>query len=87
LSGADQADCFAVHVEPDQAVESEIAFPDAIIRAMHFPVERQHKSDGVFGDRVRRVRRNAHHRNPMLCRGSEIDTIVTSTAQRDQSNA
>ena len=34
LSRADHADCFAVHVEPDQAVESEITFADAIICAM-----------------------------------------------------
>src|SRR5204863_4856090 len=49
LARADHANCFSVHVESDQALESEIAFSDAIICAMKFSVERQHKSDGVLG--------------------------------------
>ena len=87
LSRADQSDCFAVHVEPDQAIESEITFADAIIGAMHFPVERQHKGDGVLGHRGRRVRRNAHHCDAVFRRGREIDVVVTGATQRDQSHA
>ena len=44
-----------MHVEPDQAVESEITFANAIKGAMDFPVERQHKGDRVLGHRGRRV--------------------------------
>src|SRR5262245_2156387 len=77
LSCSHHADCLAMHVEPDQAVESEVTFPNAIIRAMHFSVERQHKSDGVLGHRVRGVRRNAHHCDAMFRRGGEIDVVVS----------
>ena len=76
-----------MHVEPDQAVESEITFSDAIIRAMQLSVERQHKSDGVLGHRVRRVRRNAHHCDAVFFRGGEIDVVVTGATQRDQPHA
>jgi len=84
LPRADHADCFAVHVEPDQAVQSEITFADAIIRAMHFAVERQHKSDGVLGYRVRGVCRNAHHCDVVFRRGGEIDVVIPGAPQCDQ---
>ena len=87
LSGADHADCFVVHVEPDQAVESEITFSDAIIRAMQFPVERQYESDRVLGHRVRRVRGNAYHCDAVFRRGCQIDIIIAGAAQCDQSHA
>ena len=87
LSRADHADRFSVHVEPDQAVEREITFAHSIIGAMQFPVERQHESDGVLGHRVRRVRRNAHHRDAVFRRGGEIDIVITGAPQRDQPHA
>src|SRR5215813_6021094 len=87
LPRANHADCLAVHIEPDQAVESEIAFPDAIICAMHLSVEREHKGAGVLCDRVRRVRWNTYHCNVMFRCGWQIDIVVTCATQRDQPHA
>ena len=87
LSCADHADCFAVHVEPDQAVEGEITFTHAIVGTMQFPVERQHESDRVLGHRVRRVRRHANDRDAVFLRGGEIDIVITGATQRDQPHA
>jgi hypothetical protein len=86
LPRADHTDGFAVHVEADQAVESEITFADAIICAMHFPVERQGKRDRVLCHRVRRVRRNARNCDAVFRCGGKIDIVVTGAAQRDQPN-
>jgi len=82
---ADHADCFAVHVEPVQAVESEITFSDAIINARcRLSVERQHKSDGVLGHR-RKASTPERAQTVMSClvAAVEIDVCYTRrTAMR-----
>ncbi len=53
LAGADDAHGAAVHVEPEQAVEREVALAHARVRAVDLPVEAQHHRDRVFGHGMR----------------------------------
>ena len=53
LAGADDPHGAAVHVEPEQAVQGEVALSYARMRAVNVPVETQHHRHRVFGHGVR----------------------------------
>ncbi len=46
FSRADESDGFTMQVKTQQAVDREIAGPDAVIRAMNAAIERQNQSEG-----------------------------------------
>ena len=76
-----------MEVAADQPVEREIIFPHPRPGAMDAPVERHQQRDGEFRNRVRRIGRHTHHRQPQFRRRDQIDIIIAGTAQRDQPRA
>ena len=50
---ADHPDRLAMHVEAEQAIEREIAFARAVVRAMQFAIEREDHADRMLGNRIR----------------------------------
>ena len=54
---------------------------------MNFPIERQQQSDGMLGDRVRRVRWHTYHGQPQFPGRSQVHVVVTGTAQGEQPDA
>ncbi|MNL12556.1 hypothetical protein D3C87_1334280 [compost metagenome] len=87
LPGADHADGFAHQVETGQPMQAEIAFAGTVVGAVQAAVECQDQRHGMFGHRMGRVGRNAHHRQPETFRGREVDMVVTGRAQGDQTCA
>ena len=55
LAGADHADCVAVEVETQQAVQREVAFADARVGLVDLSIQGEHQADRVFSDSVRRI--------------------------------
>ena len=58
LSGADDADGFAVEIESHQAVEREVELAHPVEGAVSFPIEREDERNGVLGHGVGRVARD-----------------------------
>ena len=83
LPGADNAGGLAVQVEADESVEREVEVVHAVVGARDFAIEREQQRDGVFGDGVGRVGRDARDREAEFLRGGEIDAVETGAAQRD----
>ena len=62
LPGANDANRLAHHVEPDQPVQREIMFTNAVIGAIDLAVEGQQQRHGVLGHRMRRIRGHSYDR-------------------------
>ena len=87
MPGADHPDRAAAQVEAEQAVEREVAVAHALVGAVDLAVESQDQGDGVLGDGVRRVGRDAHDAQAERRRRGEIDVVEAGRAQRDQPGA
>ncbi len=74
-AGADHAHRLAVQVEAEQPMQREIAFTCACDRARQAPVQRQNQTDGMFGNRVRRVGRHPCNRHAETFGCGQVDVI------------
>ena len=81
------AKAWSVHVESEQPVERKIAVARSPVGAVDFPVEVEHQGQRVFGDRMRRIGRHAHDRDPVTGRRTQIDVVETGTTQCDELHA
>ena len=84
FAGANDADGAAVHVEAEEAVDGEIAIADAIEGFVVFAIEGEHEADGVFGDGVWGVSRDAGDAEAETVAGFEIDLVEAGTAEGDE---
>ena len=83
FSRAENAGGLAVQVEADEAVEREVQVMHAVVGARDFAIEREEQRDGVLGDGVGRVGRDARDREAEFLRGGEVDAVEAGAAQRD----
>jgi hypothetical protein len=86
-AGADDAHHFLVQIEAHQAVQHEVAFAHPIVGAVNLAVEREHQADAEFGDRERRIFRDAHDGYPQLRRRFEVHVVEAGAAEQYQADA
>ena len=75
LPCADDPGGLPVEIEPDEAIERKIVIPDAGVGQVDLAIQGQQESDGVFGDRIGRIRRDPTD--------SDICLLYTSPSPRD----
>ena len=83
FSRAENAGGLAVEIEADESVEREVEVVDAVVGARDFAIEREEQRDGVLGDGVGRVSRDARDGEAEFLRGGEVDAVEAGAAQRD----
>ncbi len=86
LPGADDARRLAGEIEPEQAVEGEVALPHPGVGAVDPAVERQDQRHRVLGHRMRRVGGHPHHRDAVAVGRRQVDVVVAGAAQRQQAH-
>ena len=77
---------FAEHVKADKTIQIEVAVTHPIVGAVDISIERQHERDGVLGDCVRRIGRDAEDSQAKFGRGGEIDVVIAGAPQGDKSS-
>lgn len=87
LAGADDARGLAVQVEPQQALEREVALAHVRVCTREVTVERQGQGDGEFGNGVRRVVGHVGHGEPEVARGAQVDVVEAGRPERHQAGA
>ena len=60
---------------------------NTVAGAWNLAIQCEKQRDGVFRDRVRRVRRNPRDRNPELGRGVDVDAVVAGASKRNMFHA
>ena len=86
-SGANHADRSPEEVEAEQTIQGKIALADPVVGLVQPAVEREHKADRVFRDRVRRILRHTDDRQRKPRGRRQIDLIEAGAAERDQLHA
>ena len=69
---------------PSEPIQGKVPLTDPRVCAMDLPVEAQHHRDRVLGHRMRRVRRDACHRQAQVDRFRQVDVVETGRSQRNQ---
>ena len=54
---------------------------------MDLAVDREHQTDGVFRNRIRRIGWHAHQHQPEPVRGGDVDIVEAGRAQGDPAHA
>ena len=86
-SRADDADGAIDQVETEEAVQREVAFADARVRAMDLAIERQDERHRVLGHCMRGVGGHARYRYAQLSRPVHVDVVEPCGPERDESRA
>ncbi len=80
-TGADHADRLAGEIEPDEAVECEVAVADPVVGAVDPTVEGEDQRQRVLGHGVGRVGRHVDDHDSEMVGGVEVDVVVPGAPQ------
>ena len=84
LSGADDPNGLAADVDPEEPIEEEVSFANAVVGLVVFADHSHDHPNGKFCNRFRGVGGYPGDFDAIFCGSLKVDVVETCTSQRDE---